>query len=119
MSRLSERPVGITIMSIALFIIGIIFVVVSFLPLDILVFRLIAFIVGIASLVCAYGLFRGKPWSWLLTIIILILGIIILIYNGLMVSPEILLVYIFIGLLLGLGIYYMQRSTVKSYLNKF
>lgn len=68
-------------------------------------------VIGIASFVVAWGLFTGKGWAWIVTIIITIISIIlniILIIFGTFES--------IIGLIInGIIIYYLYRASVKSY----
>ena len=68
-------------------------------------------VLGIASFVVAWGLFTGKGWAWIVTIIITIISIIlniILIIFGAFESV--------IGLIInGIIIYYLYRPSVKSY----
>jgi hypothetical protein len=68
-------------------------------------------VLGIASFVVAWGLFTGKGWAWIVTIIITIISIIlniILIIFGTFESV--------IGLIInGIIIYYLYRPSVKSY----
>ena len=68
----------------------------------------IAVTIGITSFVMAWGLLKGKPWAWTIT---LILTIISFISNAL--STNI------VGLILGFVIlYYLFRPHVKSYFGK-
>lgn len=64
-------------------------------------------ILGIISLVDAYGLWTGKGWAWYLTVILLILGII----SGLLSLPAGIISIIISGLL----IWYFFRPYVKAF----
>lgn len=69
---------------------------------------------GIASLVIAWGLFIGKGWAWLITIIIAIISIIFSIAgtaSGQLYSIVTLVIY-------GVIVYYMYHPEVKSYFGR-
>jgi uncharacterized membrane protein (DUF2068 family) len=69
---------------------------------------------GIASLVVAWGLIRGKRWAWLVTIIIaiiLIISSIAGIASGQLYSIVTLVIYFVI-------VYYTYRPEVKSYFGR-
>jgi hypothetical protein len=71
----------------------------------------ILIVLGIASFVVAWGLFTGKGWAWIVTIIITIVSIILNIILIIFGSLESV-----IGLIInGIIIYYLYRPGVKSY----
>ena len=72
-----------------------------------LVFAVVAAVVGILALIDAYGLWVGAGWAWWLTIILSALGII----GGVLSLPG-GIVAIFIDVLI---IYYFTRSFVKEF----
>ena len=90
-----------------------------------LVFGAIWLALGVANLVMAYGLSKGKGWAWTISIIVLFIGIAIDI-----VSLSITSVGVFsntasnlLGNIVGIGIsafivYYLYRPHVKAYFGK-
>jgi hypothetical protein len=117
MSSLNERPLGISIISIAFIIIGIVFLAIM-LPATggNFLYAILSIIVGIGSLLCGYGLFKGKSWSRWLSILLLISILMILVINTAtssnLINP---LIYGFIFLPIILFLVYFQKRTVKSY----
>jgi hypothetical protein len=90
-----------------------------------LVFGAIWLVLGVANLVMAYGLLKGRGWAWTISIIVLFIGIVIDI-----VSLSITSVGVFsntgsnlLGNIVGIGIsafivYYLYRPHVKAYFGK-
>ena len=132
---LKNRPLGVTIVAILMIISGVISLVGGSLGLiggialsvvandpefDIFAAGVVAIssviiiALGIASLVIAWGLFIGKGWAWLITIIIAIISIIFSIAgtaSGQLYSIVTLVIY-------GVIVYYMYHPEVKSYFGR-
>jgi uncharacterized membrane protein (DUF2068 family) len=71
-------------------------------------------ILGIASLVVAWGLLKGKGWAWIVTIIITIISIV---FN--IVSIAAGNFGSIVGIIInGVIIYYLYRPNVKSYFGR-
>jgi uncharacterized membrane protein (DUF2068 family) len=69
---------------------------------------------GIASLIVAWGLLKGKGWAWIVTIIITIISIV---FN--IVSIAAGNIGSVVGLIInGVIIYYLYRPNVKSYFGR-
>jgi uncharacterized membrane protein (DUF2068 family) len=69
---------------------------------------------GIASLIVAWGLLKGKGWAWIVTIIITIISIV---FN--IVSIAAGNIGSVVGLIInGVIIYYLYRPIVKSYFGR-
>lgn len=69
---------------------------------------------GIASLIVAWGLLKGKGWAWIVTIIISIISIV---FN--IVSIAAGNIGSVVGLIInGVIIYYLYRPNVKSYFGR-
>jgi len=70
----------------------------------------ILMVIGVASLVIAYGLFKGRNWAWTLCLIFAVIGAVF----GILAFPA-GLVTMFINALI---IYYLTRSNVKQYFGR-
>lgn len=69
---------------------------------------------GIASLVIAYGLFKGRPWAWTVAVVLSIIGIVmsvVSVVTGNFGSIASLIIN-------GVIIYYLYRPHVKAYFGK-
>ncbi|HEY7110919.1 MAG TPA: hypothetical protein VH415_15945 [Nitrososphaeraceae archaeon] len=129
-----NRPLGVTIVAILMIISGVISLVGGSLGLiggialsvlandpefgifaaGLVAISSIIIALGIASLVVAWGLIRGKRWAWLVTIIIaiiLIISSIAGIASGQLYSIVTLVIYFVI-------VYYTYRPEVKSYFGR-
>jgi uncharacterized membrane protein (DUF2068 family) len=129
-----NRPLGVTIVAILMIISGVISLVGGSLGLiggialsvlandpefgifgaGLVAISSVIIALGIASLVVAWGLFRGKGWAWLITVIIAIISIvfsIVGIASGQLHSIVTLIIY-------GVIVYYMYRPEVKSYFGR-
>jgi uncharacterized membrane protein HdeD (DUF308 family) len=109
-----HRPLGVTIIAVLLVIAGIISFVGGLILLIILVG--IAFLaLGIAYLVMAYGLWKGRGWAWTISLILsgigIIVGIVYIIQDNLGGG----IVNIIIN---GVIIYYLNRPNVKAFFGK-
>lgn len=122
------RPLGVTIIAILIVISGILILLVGaglvaigpIIGLVFLVFGAISLAVGIAYLVMAYGLLKGKGWAWTISTIVLIIGIILelisiprTIASGSSLSGDIISIAISVFIL-----YYLYRPHVKSYFGR-
>ena len=122
------RPLGVTIIAILIVISGILILLVGaglvaigpIIGLVFLVFGGISLAVGIAYLVMAYGLLKGKGWAWTISTIVLIIGIILelisiprTIASGSSLSGDIISIAISVFIL-----YYLYRPHVKSYFGR-
>lgn len=108
------RPLGVTIIAILLIIAGVISLVGGLILLIILV-GFIFLALGIAYLVMAYGLWKGKGWAWTISLILagigVIMGIVYIIQDNLAGG----IVSIIIN---GVIIYYLFRPNVKAFFGK-
>jgi hypothetical protein len=71
-------------------------------------------IFGIIAFVLAYGLFTGKGWAWLWSLVFAVIGIILALFEA-MVSLGSGMLPIIIYLVI---IYYLTRSHVKTFFGK-
>jgi hypothetical protein len=112
MEKQQNRPLGVTIIAILMIVVGILSIVGGAIIFLLGGFVLVA--VGIASIVMAYGLWKGKRWAWIITLILSVIGVIsgiasIAIGNfGGIVS---VIIY-------GVIIYYLYRPNVKAFFGK-
>ena len=122
------RPLGVTIIAILIVISGILILLVGgglvaigpIIGLVFVVFGAISLAVGIAYLVMAYGLLKGKGWAWTISTIVLIIGIILelisiprTIASGSSLSGDVISIAISAFIL-----YYLYRPHVKSYFGR-
>jgi hypothetical protein len=70
----------------------------------------ILMVIGIASLVIAYGVFKGRGWAWMLCIIFAVISMVF----GILTFPVGLITILFNALI----IYYLTRRNVKEYFGK-
>lgn len=122
------RPLGVTIIAILIVISGVLILLVGLglvaigpiIGLVFVVFGSISLAVGIAYLVMAYGLLKGRGWAWTLSTIVLIIGIILEVISiprtialGSSLSGNIISIAISAFIL-----YYLYRPHVKSYFGR-
>ena|SRR5215831_8846586 len=122
------RPLGVTIIAILIVISGVLILLVGLglvaigpiIGLVFVVFGAISLAVGIAYLVMAYGLLKGRGWAWTLSTIVLIIGIILEVISiprtialGSSLSGDIISIAISAFIL-----YYLYRPHVKSYFGR-
>ena len=69
---------------------------------------------GIISFVVAYGLLKGRPWAWTLTVIISIIAVVMTVFAIAWLGLFGLINTIFSGIIL----YYLYRPHVKAYFGK-
>ncbi len=101
-----KRPLGVTILTILMVISGISHLVNSFNPVTIAL--------AIAWFVLAWGLFTGKGWAWIITVIVAIISIIFSIISIVIGSYGGIASLIIAAIIL----YYLNRSEVKSYFGR-
>jgi hypothetical protein len=118
-----KRPLGVTIVAILMIINGIILILTGAGGIAVGAILDIPFIgvasgvliaLGIAALVVAWGLIKGKVWAWIVTVILSIISIImsiIAIAGGNFGSIISLIIN-------GVILYYMYRSEVKAYFGR-
>ena len=70
----------------------------------------ILMLIGIANLVIAYGLFKGKSWAWMLCLIFAVISAVL----GILAFPVGIVIILFNAVL----IYYLTRRNVKEYFGK-
>jgi hypothetical protein len=70
--------------------------------------------IGIAFFVLAWGLFTGKKWAWIITVILAIISVVFSIF-ALVGGGFINIINIIIG---GVILYYLYRPNVKAYFGK-
>jgi uncharacterized membrane protein (DUF2068 family) len=73
---------------------------------------------GIASLVVAYGLFKGKSWAWLVAVVLSIIGLVVNVISLVTANMGAIT-----GALVGIAInaivlYYLSRRNVREYFGK-
>jgi uncharacterized membrane protein (DUF2068 family) len=73
---------------------------------------------GIASLVVAYGLFKGKSWAWLVAVVLSTLGLVVNVISLVTANMGAIT-----GALVGIAInaivlYYLSRRNVRQYFGK-
>jgi len=122
------RPLGVTIIAILIVISGVLILLVGLglvaigpiIGLVFVVFGSISLAVGIAYLVMAYGLLKGRGWAWTLSTIVLIIGIILEVIS---IPRTIALGSSLSGVIISIAIsafilYYLYRPHVKSYFGR-
>lgn len=114
MESQKHRPLGVTIIAILLIIAGVISLVGGLILLIVLV-GFIFLALGIAYLVMAYGLWKGKGWAWSISLILagigVIMGIVYIIQDNLAGGIVSILIN-------GVIIYYLFRPNVKAFFGK-
>ena len=113
MESQKHRPLGVTIIAILTVIGGLIFLG-SGLVLLIVGIGVILLALGIAYLVMAYGLWQGRGWSWTITLILMVIGIIVAIAS-IVAGNGASIVSIIIHAVV---IYYLYRPNVKAFFGK-
>jgi uncharacterized membrane protein (DUF2068 family) len=99
----NPRPLGVTILAILTVISGIGFLVsVILIPL------------GIANLVVAYGLWKGKKWAWTITLVLSLIGIAL----GLASVVTGSIVAIWPVIINAIVVYYLYRPNVKAFFGR-
>ena len=99
----NPRPLGVTILAILTVISGIGFLVsVILIPL------------GIANLVVAYGLWKGKRWAWTITLVLSFIGIAL----GLASIATGTITPILPVIINAIVVYYLYRPNVKAFFGR-
>jgi lysylphosphatidylglycerol synthetase-like protein (DUF2156 family) len=124
-----SRPIGVTIVAILMVITGIIllsggiFAVSSSAILSQFGGPLVAVVIGVgvftivlgvAHFVLAWGLFKGKGWAWIITVILAIISVILSIVSIASGGRTNIISLIISAVIL----YYMFRTEVKSYFGR-
>src|SRR4026209_1354969 len=99
----NPRPLGVTILAILTVISGIGFLV-----------SIILVPLGIANLVMAYGLWKGKRWAWATTLVLSFIGIAL----GLASIVTGTIVSIWPVIINAIVIYYLYRPNVKAFFGR-
>jgi uncharacterized membrane protein HdeD (DUF308 family) len=114
MESQKHRPLGVTIIAILLVLAGVISLVGGLILLIILV-GFVFLALGIAYLVMAYGLWKGKGWAWTISLILSVIGII----TGIVyITQDNLAGGIASIIINGVIIYYLYRPNVKAFFGK-
>ena len=125
MESQKQRPLGVTIIAILTAIGGIVFLATGIAGVVASPFvsefsglsaatGIISLLLGIAYLVMAYGLWKGKRWAWTITLILSVIGIILAVAS-IAVGNVGAIVSIIIH---GIVIYYLYRPNVKAFFGK-
>jgi uncharacterized membrane protein (DUF2068 family) len=73
---------------------------------------------GIASLVVAYGLFKGKKWAWFVAVVLSIIGLVVNVIS-LVTSNMGAIAGALVGIAInGIVLYYLSRRNVREYFGK-
>jgi uncharacterized membrane protein (DUF2068 family) len=73
---------------------------------------------GIASLVVAYGLFKGKSWAWFVAVVLSIIGLAVNVIS-LVTSNMGAIAGALVGIAInGIVLYYLSRRNVREYFGK-
>jgi uncharacterized membrane protein (DUF2068 family) len=73
---------------------------------------------GIASLIVAYGLFKGKRWAWFVAVVLSIIGVVVNVIS-LVTSNMSTIAGALVGIAInGIVLYYLSRRNVKEYFGK-
>lgn len=108
-----QRPLGVTIIAILMIISGIALLSTGAILLVVGI-GVVPIVLGIASFVMAYGLWKGKGWAWTITLIISVISIISaivsIVFHGYGAITNIIINAVII--------YYLYRPNVKAYFGK-
>jgi hypothetical protein len=73
---------------------------------------------GIASLVVAYGLFKGKGWAWLVAVVLSTIGVVVNVISLVTVNMG-AIAGAFVGIAINaIVLYYLSRRNVRQYFGK-
>jgi uncharacterized membrane protein (DUF2068 family) len=73
---------------------------------------------GIASLIVAYGLFKGKIWAWYVAVVLSIIGLVVNVIS-LVTSNMGAIAGALVGIAFeGIVLYYLSRGNVREYFGK-
>jgi hypothetical protein len=110
-----SRPLGVTILAVLAGINGIVGIVVGI--IESLIFPpagIIGIVIGLIWLGLAWGLWTGKGWAWIVTVIIAIISIIFNIFGAVTGHVEQIISLIIAAVML----YYLTRPNVKAYFGR-
>jgi hypothetical protein len=108
-----QRPLGVTIIAILMIISGIALLSTGAILLVVGI-GVVPIVLGIASFVMAYGLWKGKGWAWTITLILSVISIISAIVS-IVFGGSGAIINIIINAII---IYYLYRPNVKAYFGK-
>jgi hypothetical protein len=113
-----ERPFGVTIIAILAVLGGIGSILLGFIVLIIPILGIILggifVIIGLSYFVVAYGLWNGRSWAWILTVLISALGIVVGLVS-IIIGTGGSILYIIVNAII---IYYLFKPDVKAYFGK-
>ena len=113
-----ERPFGVTIIAILAVLGGIDYILLGFIVLIIPILGIILggifVIIGLSYFVVAYGLWDGRSWAWILTVLISALGIVVGLVS-IIIGTGGSILYIIVNAII---IYYLFKPDVKAYFGK-
>ena len=109
-----ERPFGVTIIAILAVLGGIGSILLGFIVLIIPILGGIFVIIGLSYFVVAYGLWNGRSWAWILTVLISALGIVVGLVS-IIIGTGGSILYIIVNAII---IYYLFKPDVKAYFGK-
>lgn len=120
-----DRPLGVTIIGVLLLLAGLVAILSGVLIGSLadlsdieLAVELVALVIGLIYIIAAFGFFKGWSWVWLVTMVILVLGIIIDIASWVIQGMDDI-----VGLLIDLIIpviilLYMNSQNVKAFFRR-
>jgi lysylphosphatidylglycerol synthetase-like protein (DUF2156 family) len=120
-----DRPLGVTIIGVLLLLAGLVAILSGVLIGSLgdlsdieLAVELVALVIGLIYIIAAFGFFKGWSWVWLVTMVILVLGIIIDIASWVIHGMDDI-----VGLLIDLIIpviilLYMNSQNVKAFFRR-
>lgn len=120
-----DRPLGVTIIGVLLLLAGLVAILSGVLIGSLgdlsdieLAVELVALVIGLIYIIAAFGFFKGWSWVWLVTMVILVLGIIIDIASWAIHGMDDI-----VGLLIDLIIpviilLYMNSQNVKAFFRR-
>jgi hypothetical protein len=110
-----SHPLGVTILSILAGISGIVGIVVGIIAsLIIPPAGVVGIVIGLIWLGLAWGLWTGKGWAWIITVIIAIISIIFNIFGAVTGHVDQIISLIIAAVML----YYLFRPNVKAYFGR-
>jgi uncharacterized membrane protein (DUF2068 family) len=121
-SLLRYRPTGVTILGLLFIITGALSLfggIATLIAIPfVAIFGALWIALGIASLVVAYGLFKGKSWAWYVAVVLSIIGVVVNVIS--LVTGNMGAIT---GALVGIAInaivlYYLSRRNVRQYFGK-
>ncbi len=116
------RPTGVTILGILFVIAGAFSLIGGIATLVAIPFVAILgalwIPLGIASLVVAYGLFKGKSWAWYVAVVLSIIGLVVNVISLVTANMD-AITSALVGIAInGIVLYYLSRRNVREYFGK-